>query len=95
MATGRPRPYPRVCPVTGVETRPGRQAPAHRRFPTDLEVAMRYRVTWNVEVDADDEAQARTAARQYLLDHEDEALSKVVALEEGSSPRDVPKVDAG
>jgi hypothetical protein len=56
---------------------------------------MRYRVTWNVEVDADDEAQARTAARQYLLDHEDEALSKVVALEEGSSPHDVPKVDAG
>ena len=56
---------------------------------------MRYRVTWNVEVDADDEEQARTVARQYLLDHEDEALSKVVALEDGSAPRDVPKVDAG
>jgi hypothetical protein len=56
---------------------------------------MRYRVTWNVEVDADDEGQARAAARQYLLDNEDEALSKVVALEEGSTPRDVPKVDAG
>jgi hypothetical protein len=59
------------------------------------EAAMRYRVTWNVEVDADDETQARVAARQYLLDNEDEALSKVVALEEGSTPRDVPKVDAG
>jgi hypothetical protein len=56
---------------------------------------MRYRVTWNVEVDADDEGQARTAARQFLMDKEDEALSKVVALEEGSSPADVPKVDAG
>jgi hypothetical protein len=56
---------------------------------------MRYRVTWNVEVDADDEGQARTAARQFLMDNEDEALSKVVALEEGSAPADVPKVDAG
>jgi hypothetical protein len=56
---------------------------------------MRYRVTWNVEVEADDEAQAREAARQYLLDNEDEALSKVVELEEGSTPRDVPKVDTG
>jgi hypothetical protein len=56
---------------------------------------MRYRVTWNVEVDADDEGQARTAARQFLMESEDEALSKVVALEEGSSPADVPKVDAG
>jgi hypothetical protein len=52
-------------------------------------------VTWNVEVDADDEGQARTAARQFLLENEDEALSKVVALEEGSSPPDVPKVDTG
>jgi hypothetical protein len=51
---------------------------------------MRYRVTWNVEVDADDEGQARTAARQFLMDNEDEALSKVVALEEGSAPADVP-----
>jgi hypothetical protein len=59
------------------------------------EAAMRYRVTWNVEIEADDEAQAREAARQYLLDNEDEALSRVVALEEGSTPRDVPKVDAG
>jgi hypothetical protein len=56
---------------------------------------MRYRVTWNVEVDADDEGQARTAARQFLMENEDEALSKVVALEKGSSPADVPKVDAG
>jgi hypothetical protein len=64
-------------------------------LPTTPEAAMRYRVTWNVEVDADDEGQARTAARQFLLDNEDEALSKVVALEEGSSPADVPKVDAG
>jgi hypothetical protein len=56
---------------------------------------MRYRVTWNVEVDADDEGQARTAARRFLMDNEDEALSKVVALEEGSSPADVPQVDAG
>jgi hypothetical protein len=56
---------------------------------------MRYRVTWNVEVEADDEGQARTAARQFLLENEDEALSKVVALEEGASPADVPKVDAG
>ena len=56
---------------------------------------MRYRVTWNVEVDADNEREARAAARQYLLDNEDEALSKVVELEEGSTPRDVPKVDAG
>jgi hypothetical protein len=61
--------------------------------PDDAEAMMRYRVTWNVEVDADDEGQARTAARQFLL--EDEALSKVVALEEGSSPPDIPKVDAG
>jgi len=52
-------------------------------------------VTWNVEVDADDEGQARTAARQFLLENEDEALSKVVALDDGSSPPDVPKVDAG
>ena len=64
-------------------------------LPTTPEAAMRYRVTWNVEVDADDEGRARTAARQYLLDNEDEALSKVVALEEGSSPPDIPKVDAG
>jgi hypothetical protein len=63
--------------------------------PDDAEAMMRYRVTWNVEVDADDEGQARTAARQYLLEYEDEALSKVVALEEGSSPPDIPKVDAG
>ena len=56
---------------------------------------MRYRVTWNVEVDADDEGQARTAARQFLMDNEDEALSKVVALEDGSAPPDIPKVDAG
>ncbi|HXQ55774.1 MAG TPA: hypothetical protein VOA19_08230 [Actinomycetes bacterium] len=56
---------------------------------------MRYRVTWNVEVEADDEGQARTAARQFLLDNEAEAFTKVVALEEGSSPADVPKVDAG
>ncbi|HYN16492.1 MAG TPA: hypothetical protein VEY96_00225 [Actinomycetes bacterium] len=56
---------------------------------------MRYRVTWNVEVDADDEGQARTAARHFMLENEDEALSKVVALEEGSSPADIPKVDAG
>ena len=56
---------------------------------------MRYRVTWNVEVDAEDEGQARTAAREFLLNNENEALSKVVALEEGSSPADVPKVDAG
>jgi hypothetical protein len=49
---------------------------------------MRYRVTWNVEVEADDEGQARTAARQFLLENEDEALSKVVALEEGSSLAD-------
>jgi hypothetical protein len=56
---------------------------------------MRYRVTWNVEVDADDEGQARSAARRFLLDNEDEAFSKVVALEEGASPPDIPKVDAG
>jgi hypothetical protein len=69
----------------------------HRRddWQPVREAAMRYRVTWNVEIEADDEAQAREAARQYLLDNEDEALSKVVALEEGSTPRDVPKVDAG
>ena len=35
------------------------------------------------------------AARPFLLENEDEALSKVVALEDGSSPPDVPKVDAG
>ena len=56
---------------------------------------MRDRVTWNVEVDADDEGQARTAARQFLAENEDEALTKVVVLEDGSSPPDVPKVDAG
>ena len=72
----------------------GAQAPAHGA-PTTPEATMRYRVTWNVEVDADNESEARAAARQYLLDNEDEALSKVVELEEGSSPRDVPKVDAG
>ena len=36
-----------------------------------------------------------TAARQYFSENEDEALSKVVALEGGSSPPDIPKVDAG
>jgi len=72
----------------------GRRRPGPA-LPTTPEAAMRYRVTWNVEVDADDEGQARTAARQYLLENEDEALSKVVALDEGSSPPDVPKVDAG
>jgi hypothetical protein len=46
-------------------------------------------------VDAGDEGQARTAARQFLLENEDEALSKVVALEEGASPPEIPKVDAG
>jgi hypothetical protein len=61
----------------------------------DAEAMMRYRVTWNVEVDADDEGQARTAARLFLLENEDEALSKVVALEEGASPPEIPKVDAG
>jgi nucleotide-binding universal stress UspA family protein len=60
---------------------------------TTPEATMRYRVTWNVEVDADDETQARAVARQFLLDNEDEALSKVVAIEEGSTPRDVPKID--
>jgi hypothetical protein len=69
--------------------------PARTTTTTTPEAAMRYRVTWNVEVDADDEGQARTAARQFLMENEDEALSKVVALEEGSSPADVPKVDAG
>jgi len=29
------------------------------------------------------------------MDNEDEALSKVVALEDGSAPPDVPRVDAG
>jgi hypothetical protein len=72
----------------------GTQAPADGA-PTNPEATMRYRVTWNVEVNADDEAEARAAARQYLLDNEDEALSKVVEIEEGSTPRDVPKVDAG
>jgi hypothetical protein len=62
---------------------------------TTAEAAMRYRVTWNVEVEADDEGEARTAARQFLLQNEDEALSKIVALEDGSAPPDVPKVDAG
>jgi hypothetical protein len=72
------------------------QAPGRPGAPTTTpEAAMRYRVTWNVEVDADDEGQARTAARQFLLENEDEALSKVVALEDGSAPPDVPKVDAG
>jgi hypothetical protein len=56
---------------------------------------MKYRVTWTVEVDAADETEARTAARQYLLDHESDALAKIVAVEEGSSPRDVPHVEAG
>jgi hypothetical protein len=82
--------------VFHVEHGPSWQAPASRPvLPTTLEEPMRYRVTWNVEVDANDEGQARTAARQYLLENEDEALSKVVALEEGSSPPDVPKIDAG
>jgi hypothetical protein len=71
------------------------QTSAKPAFTTTPEAVMRYRVTWNVEVDADDEGQARTAARQFLLENEDEALSKVVALDEGSSPPDVPKVDAG
>jgi hypothetical protein len=72
------------------------QAPGRPGVPTTTpEATMRYRVTWNVEVDADDEGQARTAARQFLLENEDEALSKVVALEDGSAPPDVPKVDAG
>jgi hypothetical protein len=78
-----------------VEHRGAEQALGGPAFPTTPEAVMRYRVTWNVEVDADDEGQARTAARQFLLENEDEALSKVVALEEGSSPPDVPKVDTG
>jgi hypothetical protein len=78
-----------------VEHRGAEQTLGGPAFPTTPEAVMRYRVTWNVEVDADDEGQARTAARQFLLENEDEALSKVVALEEGSSPPDVPKVDAG
>jgi hypothetical protein len=77
-----------------VEHRPAWQA-GQPGPTTTPEATMRYRVTWNVEVEADDEGQARTAARQFLLDNEDEALSKVVALEEGSSPADIPKVDAG
>jgi hypothetical protein len=72
----------------------GRRRPAVRRSD-DAEAMMRYRVTWNVEVDAVDEGQARTAARLFLLENEDEALSKVVALEEGASPPEIPKVDAG
>jgi low temperature requirement protein LtrA len=72
------------------------QAPGRPGAPmTTPEATMRYRVTWNVEVDADDEGQARTAARQFLLENEDEALSKVVAMDDGSAPPDVPKVDAG
>jgi hypothetical protein len=78
-----------------VEHRGAEQTLGGPAFPTTPEAVMRYRVTWNVEVDADDEGQARTAARQFLLENEDEALSKVVALEDGSSPPDVPKVDAG
>jgi hypothetical protein len=78
-----------------VEHRGAEQTLGGPAFSTTAEAVMRYRVTWNVEVDADDEGQARTAARQFLLENEDEALSKVVALEEGSSPPDVPKVDAG
>ena len=68
-----------------------RRRPARSGAPTTPEAAMRYRVTWNVEVDADDEGQARTAARQFLLENEDEALSKVVALEEGSRPPTSPR----
>ena len=78
-----------------VENRGAEQTLGGPAFPATPEAVMRYRVTWNVEVDADDEGQARTAARQFLLENEDEALSKVVALDEGSSPPDVPKVDAG
>jgi hypothetical protein len=86
--------------ILGLPTRPawkiaGTAGAGPAGAPTTPEATMRYRVTWNVEVEADDEAAARGAARQYLLDNEDEALSKVVALEEGSTPRDVPKVDAG
>jgi hypothetical protein len=78
-----------------VEHRPAWQAGQPGPTTTTPEATMRYRVTWNVEVEADDEGRARTAARQFLLDNEDEALSKIVALEEGSSPADIPKVDAG
>ena len=55
---------------------------------------MKYRVTWTVEVDAPDDDDARAAARRFLLDHEDQALAKVVPVEEGSSPRNVPHVEA-
>jgi hypothetical protein len=55
---------------------------------------MKYRVTWTVEVDAEDDDAARVAARQFVLDHEDEALAKIVPVEEGSSPREVPHVRA-
>jgi hypothetical protein len=72
-----------------------RRRPRSPGDQTTPEATMRYRVTWNVEVHADDEGQARTAARQFLLENENEALSKVVGLEAGSSPPDVPKVDAG
>ena len=55
---------------------------------------MKYRVTWTVEVEADSEATAREVAGSYLREHEGEALAKVVEIEEGSSPRDVPHVQA-
>ena len=55
---------------------------------------MKYRVTWTVDVEADGDAEAREAARRYLLEHEDEALAKVALLEEHVSARDVPEIDA-
>ena len=58
------------------------------------EETMKYRVTWTVEVEADSEATAREVAGSYLREHEGEALAKVVEIEEGSSPRDVPHVQA-
>ena len=73
--------------------RRGRRRPGPA-LPKTPEAALRYRVTWNVEVDADDEGQARSAARQYLLDTEDEALSTVVALE-GVAEKAVASIDFG
>jgi hypothetical protein len=55
---------------------------------------MKYRVTWTVEVEAGDDDAALAAARRFLLDHEDEALAKLVPIEDGSSPREVPHVHA-
>ena len=60
----------------------------------NLEASVKYRVTWTIDIEANDEDEARSGARDYLLSHEHEALARVVRVAEHVSGTDVPEVDA-